>query len=162
MANGLVFKWVLPVVLGTTAVLLAFCIGHRRLPRTSPQIPPVPVASAGNDRLSFRYLDLDGGAAEDRLVNPELAKALIAEAANASARFRAAWHKSVSGAADLVTARVAGARMAGITEVRFAWEAKFPVPEKTDPRMARAAFVHAVHEEAVRRLKDMASPGAFG
>ena len=96
-------------------------------------------------------------------VLPEVGEvqAQIARACQGNGEFRAAWEEAVRTAADHLTARVAGARMAGRTGV-VSVEMRLPVLPGLDPDVTRAAWALAVNEEVDRRVEAMPLPGGFG
>jgi hypothetical protein len=96
-------------------------------------------------------------------VPPEIVvvQARIAHACQASDKFRVAWEGAVRKTADSVTARIAGARMAGRAGL-IRGEAHLPLLRDLDPDHVRVAFALAVRDEVARRVDAMPHPGGFG
>lgn len=127
----------------------------RRRRRSGPQLLPVNTAAdrpvrcvlSGDERLT--------GAAR-------LMLARLNTVAACDLAFADSWNDALAGAADQLTARIAGARMAGTAVGLVRGRASVPVPRGHDPQLVQAAFTLAVAGEVNRRIEAMASPGAFG
>jgi hypothetical protein len=139
-------KVVFPVLAGL-AVFAGVLLLRRYFPvRVQPELTVLPVAG------------------EDDVVPPpeaEAAQALIAGACQGSDKFRVAWEGAVREAADYLTARIAGARMAGRTGV-VRMDFRVPLFPGLDRDLTRVALAQAVQEEVNRRVEAMPHPGAFG
>lgn len=96
-------------------------------------------------------------------VDVEEAQGVIARACRDNEKFRVAWDGAVRLAADYMTARIAGARMAQRTGI-VRMEGRLPpdVRRDLDPDLARVAFAIAVRDEVTRRVEAMPHPGGFG
>ncbi len=69
--------------------------------------------------------------------------------------FLNAWEAAVREAADLVTAEIAGARMAGCLEGEVLWDAKIPCPDEISAKDAELAYRLAVQLEVNKRVDAM-------
>ena len=136
-------KVLLPVLAGL-AVITAGIWFHRRL----IVFFPVPVMG---------LVPPDDGDVDEA----HRALALIIQAGLKNESFARAWQDAVRGTADQMTARIAGARMAGRTEMvqlRYG----VPVPPDVDSQTAKMAFTLAVQTEVARRIDAMPHHGGFG
>lgn len=77
-------------------------------------------------------------------------------------RFAGVWQDAVRAVADQVTARMAGAWMAGRQRECVRGQARVPVPADVPRDQVKLAFTLAVTDEVARRLAAMPAPGAFG
>jgi hypothetical protein len=132
-------RFALPVLAGV-AVLIGVLLWHRRF-RPGNAVVPLPEGDAGLDEAG--------------------ALALVTGVCQGDGKFRVAWEGAVRETADHMTARIAGARMAGRTGI-VRGECRLPVFLGLDPDLTRAAFALAVREEVTRRVEAMPLPGGFG